>query len=327
MTDFCSQYSRDINEPLAGTGGHPGRNLLLSWPAGRWTTSFWQAKDMTEAEQTVCSKVLERGRRINLIDRKGEVPEGEHRLYLMPEGQVIQLPRERLVETLEALLSDTANALPFAPTERPLVLCCTHGKKDRCCAKFGNAAYRALQAENHQQGNPLDLWQATHLGGCRLAATVLALPARHKYGRLAPEQVPDFVQQVKAQRIFVPGFRGSPGLLPAQQCAEVAALAWLEAQGEAAVVEPRAIEESDTEQRITVDWVNPATRAAGCLEVQCRPVTRVRYGTCADMDTGPVSARSWEATAVRRAARPMTTGGNHDDGHAFADRQPIPLTR
>ncbi|MHA7879939.1 MAG: sucrase ferredoxin [Saccharospirillum sp.] len=313
MTHFCALYSRDSNEPLAGTGGHPARNLLISWPSGRWSKTFWQARDMTEAELTVLAQLVDQGRRVNLIDRKGEVPEGEHRLYLMPEGQVLQVPRARLAETLEALLSGTVADLPFAPAERPLVLCCTHGKKDRCCAKFGNAAYRALQVENRQQENPLDLWQATHLGGCRLAASVLVLPARHKYGRLAPEQVADFVLRVKAQRIYVPAFRGSPGLLPAQQCAEVAALAWLEAQGEAAAVEPRAIAQSDSEQHIAVDWVNPRTRATGCLEVQCRPVMKVRYGTCADLDTGPVAARTWEAIVVRHADQLITTLGTHND--------------
>lgn len=70
---------------------------------------------------------------------------------------------------------------------RSLVLCCTHGRHDRCCAKFGFAAYKALVAAAERRWRDrFSVWEVTHLGGCRLAASVMLFPEMRKYGRLAP---------------------------------------------------------------------------------------------------------------------------------------------
>ena len=64
------------------------------------------------------------------------------------------------------------------PAARPMVLVCTHGKRDACCAREGVPLAQALGADPD-----VDTWQSSHLGGHRLAATGLFLPEGWMFGR------------------------------------------------------------------------------------------------------------------------------------------------
>jgi hypothetical protein len=65
---------------------------------------------------------------------------------------------------------------------QPIYLVCTHGKRDECCAKYGMAMYRSLRQHDSSR-----VWQASHIGGHRFAATLLAFPTGHCFGRLSPQ--------------------------------------------------------------------------------------------------------------------------------------------
>ncbi len=62
----------------------------------------------------------------------------------------------------------------------PLHFVCTHGKRDRCCALYGMEVFNAMIDES-----PETVWQTSHLGGHRFAATSLSLPHGYAYGRLS----------------------------------------------------------------------------------------------------------------------------------------------
>jgi hypothetical protein len=71
---------------------------------------------------------------------------------------------------------------PSASEERvaePVVLVCTHGRRDRCCARHGRSVFEDLA-----QTEGLEVWQTSHLGGHRFAATALVLPSGVMLGRL-----------------------------------------------------------------------------------------------------------------------------------------------
>lgn len=61
----------------------------------------------------------------------------------------------------------------------PVLLVCTNGKRDVCCAEFGGPLARRLATEAAGR-----VWEATHLGGHRFAATALCLPSRQMVARL-----------------------------------------------------------------------------------------------------------------------------------------------
>ena len=89
---------------------------------------------------------------------------------------------------LRAILA--AGAHPDAArVEHPVHLVCTHGKRDRCCAKWGVPVHDALV-----RVAPEETWHTTHLGGHRFAANVTSFPFGVSYGRLGPDEMPAFAE-------------------------------------------------------------------------------------------------------------------------------------
>ena len=63
-----------------------------------------------------------------------------------------------------------------------MVLVCTHGTRDACCAVRGRPIVAALA-----RALPDEVWECTHLGGHRFAGTLLSLPDGTCLGRLDPD--------------------------------------------------------------------------------------------------------------------------------------------
>ena len=113
-------------------------------------------------------------------------------------------------ELLELPLDGSAGE----PDPGPLYLVCTHGKHDPCCALRGRAVTVALAAVR-----PGQVWQASHLGGCRFAPTVLVLPLGLMYGRVPPSATPELVTAAEADELIGTLLRGRIGMPPAAQAA------------------------------------------------------------------------------------------------------------
>ena len=296
---FCTRESLACGDPLAGSAAHAERNLLLSWPSAKWQRNLRQASDMPEEVSARLEAIAEAGRRVNLIHRRSQ-PSERHCLYLMPENRRYELAREELPTFLADLQQDESLARWAAshPTG-PVLLCCTHGKKDKCCAKFGFAAYKALADAVDSQELPLEVWESTHLGGCRFAASAVVFPALHKYGRITPEDAPSLLASEMAGHPYLPCCRGDSRLSPMQQCAQVAALEWLATRGikgEVSVAQPTNEHES-SQGWLVIRWRGGSD--TGRLAVRCEPRMLRRYDTCADLDAGPPSASQvWVATQV-----------------------------
>jgi len=92
-----------------------------------------------------------------------------------------------------------------APREHagPLLLVCTHGRKDWDCAHRGRPLAAAVA--EHEPGGT---WECSHLGGCRFAANLLSLPTGHTYGRVDAEDAADLVGAVRAGRVLPRLLRG-----------------------------------------------------------------------------------------------------------------------
>ena len=61
---------------------------------------------------------------------------------------------------------------PGEPLGHPLLLVCTHGIRDRCCARYGQELCRNL----HGLAPDGWVWQASHVGGDRFAGNLVVLP-------------------------------------------------------------------------------------------------------------------------------------------------------
>jgi (2Fe-2S) ferredoxin len=95
-----------------------------------------------------------------------------------------------------------------------IYLVCTHGKHDPCCAQHGRSVALSLTALR-----PGRVWQASHLGGCRFAPTVLVLPLGLMYGRVSPTAGTEFIAAAEAGEVLGAKLRGRIGMPPAAQAA------------------------------------------------------------------------------------------------------------
>lgn len=288
---FCTEHAAAAGDPLAGTGMHQERMVLIQWPKGKWRHSLRLADGMGDGLADAVEGVFKAGWRVNLIDRKGRKGDAL-RVFIFPEALAFDLLPRDLPDFLDLLPGrrEAVHEYEPVPIADPIVLCCTHGKHDRCCAKWGFGFYRAMAAEAAERGG-VDVWECTHLGGCRLSATVLTLPAMRKYGRLAPDDAAPLIQAEREGRPHLPNYRGAARLDEVAQVAEVAALRHAEAFGvrAPAVLDPLGSSDERRDFAVTVANVT--------LRVRCTPYQVSAYGACSDLDAGePLNPKTvWRA--------------------------------
>lgn len=104
---------------------------------------------------------------------------------------------------LVAALSDDTTG-PAEPLGHPLVLVCTHGKRDACCARLG----RELCTQLHRRAEAGWVWQSSHVGGDRFAGNAVCLPEGLYYGRLEGDAVEAMLSEYEAGRISLREYRG-----------------------------------------------------------------------------------------------------------------------
>ena len=104
-----------------------------------------------------------------------------------------------------------------SPVAHPLFLVCTHGKHDRCCAKYGRPLYDAVREQVEEDW----VWQSTHVGGDRFAGNLVALPDGVYYGRVEPSDAWPVIEASLAGRVHLPRYRGRSSHGFAAQAAEL----------------------------------------------------------------------------------------------------------
>ena len=198
-TSFCSQIARSHDVSLAGTATEATDWLLIEDPSpwghdavadADWfpdvqaTLTAWE-----EALPQVRVQLIRRG--IKQWDTPGYIRCVAIRTGHAPVVRTWALDAYADLEALDvpaALRSPSSEAIE-APIEEPLILTCTNGRRDACCAKWGRPVAQSV-ADLH----PAGAWQTSHLGGHRFAPTVLVLPSGVQYGWLAAEDMPDVVE-------------------------------------------------------------------------------------------------------------------------------------
>lgn len=222
---YCAEAALSAGEPLAGTAAANIEHWIVLEQAEPWGPKG--VEDSLPAETLSYLKALGKAHpslRVQLIRRPDRTPVSPV-LYLAhaPEhgGQLLQVPLTRFEGLPELDLARwlshgvAPNAAEACP--EPLYLVCVHGRRDRCCARFGMPVYTALRQEAGDR-----VWQTTHLGGHRFAATLLVLPHGVCYGRVAPGEASALVAAHARGEIYdLSRVRGRPCYAPAVQAAEV----------------------------------------------------------------------------------------------------------
>lgn len=236
MSELCSMRSREVGEPIAGTAAADTTVWIVLEHRAAWGAKAVAESNLPDAVKAQLSAWEHEipGARVQLARRQGRV-DGPLRFWV----GVSDLGASRLVEhtlrAVEELLQldvpacvralragePVAGALVPAC---PLVLVCTNGRRDVCCSKLGAPVAQALTQERG-----VEVWQTTHLGGHRFAATLLQLPEGICYGRLEPHEMPALAEAIRERRMYrLDRLRGRTALSEAAQAAEAS---WRERTG------------------------------------------------------------------------------------------------
>lgn len=168
------------------------------------------------------------GLHVALVD-KVEVAEGLPTLHALPDDIRADFADEA---ALIAAIRSYAGGASLAGTRdgRITILCCTDSRRDACCARDGFSTYKALVASADPAR--FNIVQATHLGGCRFAASLVVMPQRQRYGRMSADLAPAFLAALDRGEIYLPGYKGRSDQPEPAQIAELAALRWAAARGQ-----------------------------------------------------------------------------------------------
>jgi Sucrase/ferredoxin-like len=180
-TPWCAALARALDEPLPGTAPVAPRWVCLEH-RGTWPSDITAHRD--DAVRAFLARAAAAGWRPLLVRRPGRRPtDGPTRVFFADTAPPApRLTVLRVVDPAELLtfaLPDPGTPLPGEAVADPMLLVCTHGRRDRCCAVDGRALARAVVGTGESE-----VWECTHLGGHRFAPTALVLPTGYVYGRL-----------------------------------------------------------------------------------------------------------------------------------------------
>lgn len=97
-----------------------------------------------------------------------------------------------------------------------IVLVCTNGKHDPCCATEGRPVVRHLRESRWAD----QVWECSHIGGDRFAANVVVLPDSLYFGRMEPAEAESILDEHAEGRLATTWYRGRSTLRFAEQAAE-----------------------------------------------------------------------------------------------------------
>ena len=228
-------YCSDVEvEPLPGTAKQGDVYVLLEWP-GPWSHDVLDGDTLgTELSAQIKAHLKKYGASLQLI--RHPTREGrhinDHHLYIIHTR--IGLTEVKHVSGPEAILElDLSGPGRNHAMARltPLVLVCTHGKRDRCCAMKGRPLVNELDRIYPSNRGSDVVWETSHIKGHRFAATLLLMPWGYSFGRMNLEATEAMIADAMRGVYFVPGNRGRGIFSAPAQAAEVGVATQLATEG------------------------------------------------------------------------------------------------
>lgn len=212
----CAEASLERAEPLAATASRVDNWILVEY-RGVWAYDPVAASALSDP---VKAHLRERIRALRpakvLFVRRGRALHQERLSVFWGNSSEdgARLFRAELASHDGLLEYDFES--PGEPVSHPLLLVCTHGKHDRCCARYGRPLYEALR-EQVEEGW---LWQVSHIGGDRFAGNLICLPEGLYFGRVGAAEAWSVLDEHLAGRIHLGCYRGRSAYAVPVQAAE-----------------------------------------------------------------------------------------------------------
>jgi Sucrase/ferredoxin-like len=215
----CADAARARGDPLTGSAPPTRRWLLLEHP-GPWRI---EAVAGAGIDAAVLSKLVDSSgssTRILLVRRPGRVDRRKPRRWILAglDSETVTGPWRHDSDLVDAADALTGASPPFVGRTEPVILVCTHGVHDVCCALRGRPVASALASRW-----PELVWECSHIGGDRFAPNLVLLPDGFYYGNLEPDSAVATVEAHLAGAVLTSPLRGMARFLPPVQAAAVAA--------------------------------------------------------------------------------------------------------
>jgi hypothetical protein len=164
-------------------------------------------------------QVAETRVRVLLVRRPGARAVSRPRVFAVRTGEWCEttvLDRVDDVRSLDLAALAAGRSPGLERRVDPVVLVCTHGRHDACCAERGRPVAAVLAA-----AAPEEVWECSHLGGDRFAGNVLVLPAGLGFGRVDESRAPGLLADLASGLLDLDLLRGRATMSMPAQYAEV----------------------------------------------------------------------------------------------------------
>jgi hypothetical protein len=285
--DRCSVQALVRGDSAVATASPAQRWLLVEQPGP------WGADALTHSrfDPAVAPRLVHRARvegvRVLLVRRPGDRLADSQRRWAYVDGRPGVEGVWWSVRDSDAELVDVPwDGSVGERADRPLYLVCAHGGHDACCALRGRPLARTMPAD--------EVWECSHLGGCRFASNVLVLPHGFYYGQV-PGDGAELVAAHERGQVALPWLRGRAGVPIPGQAAQHTARAELGLLGfddlPVTSVQPLTPPGSEVER-----WVVTMTGPDGDVvaTVESRPSPEPAHLTC--QATHPAHSRTWQVS-------------------------------
>ena len=223
------------SEPLPGTAKPGLTYVLFEWPH-KWSHDVLDGDTFGDELTEKLKAHMQRYNATLLLirhpTREGRQIE-DHHVYLVFADQaateVLHVDGPEAILDLD--LSGPGQNSAKSRT-KPLVLVCTHAKRDMCCAIKGRPIVNELVEKYPFGHGNVGVWETSHIKGHRFAATMLLMPWAYSFGRMNLEATEAMLEAAMRGEYFVPGNRGRGTFSPVGQVAEVDVATQLATRGD-----------------------------------------------------------------------------------------------
>jgi len=224
---FCAEQSRQSGVDIIGTASEHQVYVAIECPPP-WESYDLDSKGIPEDLRSLGEEIYNDYDRYQtrflLIHNDQFSQENLTRVLVFrkPSGLATTYDKQEFhltsIEDVASLVRQVVMGEPgdVTPVDEPSrdLLVCTHGSRDRCCSRFGAPIYhhaRKLVAELGLEHTRI--WQASHIGGHRMAPTAIDFPSARYYGYLDADSLKSVLTHSGDIHCLNPIYRGW-GLLP-----------------------------------------------------------------------------------------------------------------
>ena len=222
----CRAEALQAPEALAATAPYALGWIIVEVPGSWGRNAVTDSQLNVDVATALVSRAQGTGTTVLVARRPGRSDEPQSRrvwlAHAAPGGvrmRVLEIHDDRELLSLDPAGIAAGNSPGIGEkSSEPTLFVCANAKRDQCCAIEGGPLVRALS--DSLLGDRI--WECSHLGGHRFAATALLLPWGLVHGRLTRASVESIMHSASRGELDLDSYRGRTALPRWLQAAEIA---------------------------------------------------------------------------------------------------------